>query len=139
MELCWGSEEIHVPHRNRQTENAANPKKQPQTQTSMWLTKNRHTHTTTKTRQNQTHQKSPRLRINFLIYLQSGANFLPAQLDFTVRLVKGSLSLKLKVDGKEIPLNEFVENILSGTIVGAVSSLRGVKEDWKKLEIEIQN
>ena len=48
------------------------------------------------------------------------------------------LSLKLKVDGKEIPLNEFVEKILGGTIAGAVTSLRGIKDDWKKIEIEIQ-
>ena len=46
--------------------------------------------------------------------------------------------MKLKVDGKEIPLNEFVEKILSGTITGAVGSLKGIKQDWKKLEIEIQ-
>ncbi len=48
------------------------------------------------------------------------------------------MSIKLKVDGKEIPLNEFVEKILNGTLVGAVTSLRGIKEDWKKIEIEIQ-
>ncbi len=48
------------------------------------------------------------------------------------------MSLKLKVDEKEIPLNEFVEKILSGTITGAVTSLRGIKEDWKKIEIEIE-
>jgi len=48
------------------------------------------------------------------------------------------LSLKLKVDGKEIPVNEFVEKILSGTITGAITSLRGIKEDWKKIEIEIE-
>lgn len=48
------------------------------------------------------------------------------------------MSLKLKVDGKEIPLNEFVEKILAGTITGAVGSLRGIREDWKKIEIEIQ-
>ncbi len=47
--------------------------------------------------------------------------------------------LKLKVDGKEVPLNEFVEKILSGTVVGAVTSLRGIKEDWKKIEIEVAN
>ena len=47
------------------------------------------------------------------------------------------MGLKLKVDGKEIPLNEFVEKILNGTIVGAVASLRGIKEDWRKIEIEI--
>jgi len=48
------------------------------------------------------------------------------------------MSLKLRVDGKEIPLNEFVEKILHGTIAGAITSLRGIKEDWKKIEVEIQ-
>ena len=47
------------------------------------------------------------------------------------------MGIKLLIDGKEIPLNEFVEKILSGTIVGAVTSLRGIKEDWKKIEVEI--
>lgn len=46
--------------------------------------------------------------------------------------------MKLKVDGKEIPLNEFVERILNGTITGAVGSLKGIKGDWKKIEIDIQ-
>ena len=49
------------------------------------------------------------------------------------------MSIKLLIDGREIPLNEFVEKILSGTIVGAVTSLRGIKEDWKKIEIEISS
>ena len=48
------------------------------------------------------------------------------------------MGLKLKVDGNEIPLNEFVEKIISGTVIGAVTSLRGIKEDWKKIEIEIE-
>lgn len=47
------------------------------------------------------------------------------------------LKLKLIVDGKEIPVNEFVEKILTGTIVGGVTSLRGIKEDWKSIKIEI--
>jgi len=47
------------------------------------------------------------------------------------------MGLKLRIDGKEIPLNEFVEKIVSGSIVGAVTSLRGIKEDWRKIEIEI--
>jgi len=47
------------------------------------------------------------------------------------------LGMKLLVDGMEIPLNEFVEKIFNGTIVGAVTSLRGIKEDWKKIEIAI--
>ena len=48
------------------------------------------------------------------------------------------MSLKLKVDGNEIPLNEFVGKLLNGTITGAVTSLKGIKEDWKKIEIEIE-
>jgi hypothetical protein len=47
------------------------------------------------------------------------------------------MKLKLLVDGKEIPLNEFVEKILNGTIIGALTSLRGIKEDWKEIEMEI--
>ena len=48
------------------------------------------------------------------------------------------MSLKLKVDGKDIPLNEFVEKLLNGTVTGAITSLKGIKEDWKKIEIEIE-
>jgi len=47
------------------------------------------------------------------------------------------MGMKLLIDGKVIPLNEFVEKILSGTIIGAVTALRGIKEDWKKIEVEI--
>jgi hypothetical protein len=47
------------------------------------------------------------------------------------------MSLKLRVDGKEIPLNEFVEKIISGSVIGAVTSLKGVKNNWKRIEIEI--
>jgi hypothetical protein len=47
------------------------------------------------------------------------------------------MEIKLVIDGKEIPLNEFVGKILIGTIVGGVTSLRGIKEDWKKIEMEV--
>jgi len=47
------------------------------------------------------------------------------------------LDVKLLIDGKQIDLNEFVQTILSGTIVGAVTSLRGIKKDWKEIEIKI--
>ena len=48
------------------------------------------------------------------------------------------MGLKLKVDGKDVPLNDFVEKMLGGTITGAVTSLKGIRQDWKKIEIEIQ-
>jgi hypothetical protein len=47
------------------------------------------------------------------------------------------LDAKLFVDGKEIALNEFIVKILSGTIAGAVSSLRGIDKNWKTIEIKI--
>jgi len=46
--------------------------------------------------------------------------------------------VRLSVDGEEIELNEFVSKILDGVIVGAVTSLRGVKRDWKVIEIEVK-
>ena len=46
--------------------------------------------------------------------------------------------MKLKVDGKEIPLNEFVDKFVSGSITGAITSLKGINENWEKIEIEIQ-
>ena len=47
------------------------------------------------------------------------------------------MNVRLSIDGEEVDLNEFVEKILGGTIVGAVTSLRGVKKDWKKIAIEV--
>jgi len=47
------------------------------------------------------------------------------------------VKVKLKVDGEDIDLNEFVSKILSGTIVGTTTSLHGIKKDWKKIELEI--
>lgn len=47
------------------------------------------------------------------------------------------MDVKLLVDGEEIDLNEFVAKILSGTIAGAVTSLRGIKKDWKEIEIKV--
>ena len=47
------------------------------------------------------------------------------------------LDVKLFVDGEKIDLNEFVVKILSGTLVGAVTSLRGIKKDWKEIEVKV--
>jgi hypothetical protein len=46
--------------------------------------------------------------------------------------------VKLKVDGKDIPINEFVESMLRGSIVGAVTTLHGIDTNWRKIEIHIQ-
>jgi hypothetical protein len=48
-----------------------------------------------------------------------------------------TMKTKLRVDGREIPLNDFVQKILSTTLLGAVTSLHGIKEEWEKIEVEI--
>jgi len=48
------------------------------------------------------------------------------------------LNVKLLVDGEEISLNKFVVKFLGNTVAGAVSALRGVKENWKEIRIEIR-
>ncbi len=48
------------------------------------------------------------------------------------------MNAKLVVDGEEIALNEFVSKMLTGTVAGAVTSLRGIKKDWKEIKIEIK-
>jgi hypothetical protein len=45
--------------------------------------------------------------------------------------------MKLSVDGAEIPLNDFVEKIFTGMVVGGVNALKGIKEDWEKIKIEV--
>jgi hypothetical protein len=47
------------------------------------------------------------------------------------------VDVKLFVDGKEVELNEFVVKIFGGIIDGAVTSLRGIEKDWKKIEISV--
>ncbi len=47
------------------------------------------------------------------------------------------LEVCLIIDGEKIPLNEFVSSMLGGTVVGAVSSLRGVSKNCRKIQIEI--
>jgi hypothetical protein len=48
------------------------------------------------------------------------------------------LNVELLVDGEAVELNEFVERILGGIVVGAVTSLRGFKKDWAKIEIKVK-
>jgi len=47
------------------------------------------------------------------------------------------MDVELTVDGEKIGLNKFVVKILAGTITGAASSLRDIKEDWKEIKIKV--
>ena len=45
--------------------------------------------------------------------------------------------INLTIDEKKVELNEFVAKILSGTIIGAISSLRDIEDDWTEMTIKI--
>ena len=47
------------------------------------------------------------------------------------------MTVELKVDGKEIPLSEFPQEIIGNAAVAMAQSLRGVDEKWKVIEIRI--
>ncbi|HEY9205113.1 MAG TPA: hypothetical protein VIO58_04255 [Candidatus Methanoperedens sp.] len=44
----------------------------------------------------------------------------------------------LEVDGKDIPMNDFVRKILCGTIAGSIEALRGVGDDWKSINVSLK-
>lgn len=47
------------------------------------------------------------------------------------------MDVKLFVDDEEIALSKFVKKIFSGMVVGAVMSLRDIKENWKVIQVEV--
>ncbi|MFP3984727.1 MAG: hypothetical protein ACLFU9_01995 [Candidatus Bathyarchaeia archaeon] len=49
------------------------------------------------------------------------------------------MDVKLFVDEKEIVLNEFVKKVFSGVLIGVVTSLRDIKENWEEIRVEVKN
>jgi len=48
------------------------------------------------------------------------------------------VDLVLEVDGKKIPMNDFVRKILCGMIAGSIGSLHGVGDDWKIVNLNLK-
>jgi hypothetical protein len=48
------------------------------------------------------------------------------------------LEIKVTIDGKKIEMNEYVRTVFFEVSSGLLRTLRGVKEDWKQLEIQIK-
>lgn len=48
------------------------------------------------------------------------------------------IKVRLTVDNDEIDVNKFVQNVIGKVIVGAVTSLKGVKEDWTEMEVAVR-
>jgi hypothetical protein len=47
------------------------------------------------------------------------------------------MKIELLIDDKNIRLNDFVAKMLSGALLGAITSLHGVKEDWKEIQVKV--
>lgn len=47
------------------------------------------------------------------------------------------MEVRLAVDGVEIELNPFVTRMIAKIVEAMATSLRGVSEDWKRIEIEV--
>ncbi len=48
------------------------------------------------------------------------------------------MKVKLEVDGKDIDLNAFTQEIIGNVSEAMAGSLRGVEPDWKEMEIRIK-
>jgi len=48
------------------------------------------------------------------------------------------IDIVLEIDGKKIPMNDFVKNILTGMIKGSIETLHGVGDDWKTANITLK-
>ena len=47
------------------------------------------------------------------------------------------MEVRLVVDGEDIELNEFVTKMIGSVVAAMVSTLKGVSEDWKVVQIEV--
>jgi hypothetical protein len=48
------------------------------------------------------------------------------------------VDLKIVVDGEEVDVNGFVQNIIGRAIVSSVCVLKGVNEDWEEMELTVR-
>lgn len=48
------------------------------------------------------------------------------------------METELIVDGKNIEMNRFVQEILAATIIGATGTLKGVGPDCKEIQVTIK-
>ena len=48
------------------------------------------------------------------------------------------MRVELKVDGKDVDLNAFTQEIIGSAAAAMAESLHGVSADWKGIEIKIE-
>ena len=52
--------------------------------------------------------------------------------------MREKMEVEIVVDEEEIEANEFVQNVIGKSIAGAVSALKGVKENWEEIAITVK-
>ncbi len=46
--------------------------------------------------------------------------------------------IRMKINGKDIPMNRYVEDVFEKVILAMVSTLKGIPEDWSEIEIVVE-
>ncbi len=49
-----------------------------------------------------------------------------------------NVEMEIFVDGEEIDTKEFVQNVIGRAIAGAVSTLKGVTDDWQEIGVKVK-
>ena len=52
--------------------------------------------------------------------------------------MKGGVKVSLVIDGKEIPLNSFAQQIIGSTVTGMVSALKGIPEEFETINLTVK-
>ena len=48
------------------------------------------------------------------------------------------VEIVLEVDGRKIPMNDFVRKMMCGVISGSIEALHGVDKDWRNINISLK-
>jgi len=48
------------------------------------------------------------------------------------------MKIELMVDGRKIPMNEFVQKIVGNVVKAMVETLHTINSDWKEISIHIE-
>ena len=48
---------------------------------------------------------------------------------------EAEFDVKLMIDGKEVPMNPYVQKVFGAVIKAMISTLKGIDEDWNHAEI----
>jgi hypothetical protein len=52
--------------------------------------------------------------------------------------LKNEIKVCLLIDGKEIPLNHFAQQIIASTITGMISVLKGIPENFETVNLTVK-